>query len=76
MTRGKTLTELAVGDVAQMTRKLNPELVTSFVTLSRDRNPSHRDARFAASTVFGECIAPGMLTAAMIAAACACAPSA
>jgi 3-hydroxybutyryl-CoA dehydratase len=68
MTRGKTLAELAVGDVAQMTRTLSPALVTSFVTLSGDRNPIHRDTRFAASTVFGECIAPGMLTAALIAA--------
>ena len=68
MTRGKTLAELGVGDVAQMTRTLTPELVTSFVTLSGDGNPIHRNARFAASTVFGECIAPGMLTAALIAA--------
>ena len=68
MTRGKTLAELAIGDVAQMTRTLTPELVTSFVTLSGDRNPIHRDPQFAASTGFGECIAPGMLTAALIAA--------
>ena len=68
MTSGKTLAELAVGDAAEMTCALSPELVTSFVTLSGDRNPIHRDARFAASTPFGECIAPGMLTAALIAA--------
>jgi acyl dehydratase len=68
MTHGKTLAELAVGDVAELTHTLTPELVTSFVTLSGDRNPIHRDARFAASTAFGECIAPGMLTAALIAA--------
>ena len=34
----------------------------------RDRNPIHRDAEFAASTSFGEPIAPGILTAALVAA--------
>ena len=68
MTAGKTIAQLAVGDRAEMTCRLDPQLVASFVALSGDRNPLHRDAEFAASTVFGECIAPGMLTGALIAA--------
>jgi acyl dehydratase len=36
-------------------------MVASFVTLSGDRNPIHRDAASAASTSFREPIAPGML---------------
>ncbi len=65
---GKTIEQLAVGDGAEKTCSLNAELVASFVTLSGDRNPLHRDAEFAASTSFGEPIAPGILTAALVAA--------
>ena len=65
---GKTIEQIAVGDHAVMVCTVGAELVTSFVTLSGDRNPIHRDAAFAASTTFGEPIAPGMLTASWIAA--------
>jgi acyl dehydratase len=65
---GKTIDQIAVGDSAERACTVTAELVTGFVTLSGDRNPIHRDATFAASTAFGEPIAPGMLTAAFIAA--------
>lgn len=65
---GKTIDQIAVGDRATMTYDVSAEIVTAFVTLSGDRNPIHRDVAFAASTTFGEPIAPGMLTAALIAA--------
>jgi 3-hydroxybutyryl-CoA dehydratase len=65
---GKTIDEVSVGDKAEMSCTMSAELVMGFVTLSGDRNPIHRDAAFAASTSFGEPIAPGMLTAALIAA--------
>jgi 3-hydroxybutyryl-CoA dehydratase len=65
---GKSIDQIAVGERAQMACTMTAELVTAFVTLSGDRNPIHRDATFAASTTFGEPIAPGMLTAALIAA--------
>lgn len=68
MRPGRTLEQLAAGDGAETTCRVTPELVASFVTLSGDRNPIHRDAEFAASTRFGECIAPGMLSASLIAA--------
>jgi 3-hydroxybutyryl-CoA dehydratase len=65
---GKTIDDIAVGDSAEMSCTASADLVAAFVTLSGDRNPIHRDAAFAASTPFGEPIAPGMLTAALIAA--------
>jgi acyl dehydratase len=65
---GKTIDQITVGDRAEMALAVSADLVTGFVTLSGDRNPIHRDAEFAATTTFGEPIAPGMLTAALIAA--------
>ena len=63
---GKTIDQLAVGDHAETTCAVSADLVTGFVTLSGDCNPIHRDAAFAASTPFGEPIAPGLLTAALV----------
>ena len=65
---GKTINDISVGDRAELALTASAALVTTFVTLSGDRNPIHRDAAFAATTTFGEPIAPGMLTAALIAA--------
>src|SRR5213594_3138572 len=65
---GKTIDDVVVGDRAELTCAINADLVASFVTISGDRNPIHRDAEFAASTSFGEPIAPGILTAALVAA--------
>ena len=47
-----------------MTGRTIDELVIG----DRDHNPLHHDAEFAASTSFGEPIAPGILTAAFISA--------
>lgn len=65
---GKSIHELAVGDSAERICRLNATLVAGFVALTGDHNPLHRDADFAASTSFGKPIAPGMLTAALVAA--------
>jgi acyl dehydratase len=65
---GRTIDRIAVGDRAEMTCAVTDGLVSAFVTLSGDRNPIHRDATFAATTTFGEPIAPGMLSGALIAA--------
>lgn len=65
---GRTIDRIAVGDRAEMTCTVTADLVSAFVTLSGDRNPIHRDATFAATTTFGEPIAPGMLSGALIAA--------
>ena len=64
---GKTIEQISVGDRAETALTISADVVTAFVTLSGDRNPIHRDAKFAATTTFGEPIAPGMLTAALIA---------
>jgi 3-hydroxybutyryl-CoA dehydratase len=56
---GKSIEHIAVGERAEMACTVSAELVANFVTLSGDRNPIHRDAAFAASTTFGEPIAPG-----------------
>lgn len=65
---GTSTDQLAVGDVAEMTCSIDADLIAGFVTLTGDRNPIHRDADFAASTSFGQPIAPGMLAAALVAA--------
>jgi acyl dehydratase len=65
---GKTIDQMTVGDQAERALAVSADIVTAFVTLSGDRNPIHRDAGYAATTAFGEPIAPGMLTAALIAA--------
>lgn len=65
---GKSIEQLTAGDHAEMTCAVTADLVMGFVTLTGDRNPIHRDAAFAASTTFGEPIAPGMLSGALIAA--------
>ena len=65
---GRTIDRIAVGDRAESTCTVTADLVSAFVTLSGDRNPIHRDATFAATTTFGEPIAPGMLSGALIAA--------
>lgn len=64
----RTIDGIVVGDRAEMACTVSTELVEAFVSLSGDRNPLHHDAEFAASTVFGEPIAPGILTAALVAA--------
>ena len=66
--KGKTIDQLTVGDQAEMALAVSADIVTAFVTLSGDRNPIHRDAGHAVTTAFREPIAPGMLTAALIAA--------
>ena len=65
---GRTIDELVIGDRAELRCSINANLVASFVTISGDYNPLHHDAAFAASTSFGEPIAPGILTAAFISA--------
>jgi len=65
---GKTIDDVMVGNRAELTCSITAELVGSFVALSGDRNPLHHDATFAASTAFGEPIAPGILIAALVSA--------
>jgi acyl dehydratase len=65
---GRTIADLQAGDSAELTRRVEPDDVESFVDAVGDHNPIHSDARFAAETPFGEPIAPGVFTAGLISA--------
>ena len=66
-----TFDEIAIGDTATYTRLITNQEVEAFAAISGDHNPLHLDPDYAATTPFGECIANGMLTGALISAAIA-----
>ena len=66
-----TFDEIAIGDTATYTRLITNQEVEAFAAISGDHNPLHLDPDYAAATPFGECIAHGMLTGALISAAIA-----
>jgi acyl dehydratase len=65
---GRTIAELESGDRAELTRVVEHGDIVSFVDAVGDHNPVHSDAAYAASTPFGEPIAPGIFTAGLISA--------
>jgi acyl dehydratase len=65
---GRTVEELAEGDVAELTRVVADEDVASFVDAVGDHNPVHSDPVYAATTPFKAPIAPGIFTAGLISA--------
>ena len=65
---GRTIAELQSGDRAELTRVVEHSDIASFVDAIGDHNPVHSDAAYAASTPFGEPIAPGIFTAGLISA--------
>jgi 3-hydroxybutyryl-CoA dehydratase len=64
----RPIDELSLGDAEEITRVVTLSDVTGFVETVGDRNPVHSDPVFAASTPFGEVIAPGIWTAGLISA--------
>ena len=60
--------DLAVGQEASLTNTVTEAAITAFADISGDRNPVHVDAAYAATTMFKERIAHGMLTAGLISA--------
>ena len=66
-----TFDEIAISDTATYTRLITNQEVEAFAAISGDHNPLHLDPEYAATTAFGECIAHGMLTGALISAAIA-----
>ena len=60
--------ELQVGMEATIERVVAPGDVIQFAAVSGDHNPLHIDHDYAAKTIFGGCIAHGMLTASYISA--------
>jgi acyl dehydratase len=65
---GVTIDSIAVGDSAQITRRVTDTDIAGFVDAVGDYNPVHADRAYAASTVFKEPIAPGIWTAGLISA--------
>ena len=66
-----TFDEINLGDSTTYTRLITNQEVEAFAAISGDHNPLHLDPDYAATTSFGECIAHGMLTGALISAAIA-----
>ncbi|HSB77852.1 MAG TPA: MaoC family dehydratase [Candidatus Methylomirabilis sp.] len=65
---GRTIDQLAVGDAAELSRRVTQDDIGKFVESVGDRNPVHSDRAFAESTPFREPIAPGIWTAGLISA--------
>ena len=65
---GITIDSIAVGDSAQITRRVTDGDIAAFVDAVGDHNPVHADREYAVSTVFEEPIAPGIWTAGLISA--------
>lgn len=63
--------ELEVGQKASFHRTVGERDIQLFAEVSGDRNPVHLDAEYAATTLFKERIAHGMLSGALISAAIA-----
>jgi acyl dehydratase len=65
---GRTIDELVVGEATEMTRAITAETIREFVDATGDDNPLHSDPAFAATTRFGQVIAPGILTGGLVSA--------
>ena len=65
---GRTIEELAVGDHAEVSYAITGETIREFVDATGDNNPIHSDPTFAATSRFGQVIAPGMLTGGLVSA--------
>lgn len=63
---GRSITDLSVGEAAELSRLVRAGDIAEFVDAVGDRNPIHSDPTFAARTPFGERIAPGIWTAGLI----------
>lgn len=60
--------DLSVGQEASLSHTVTEKDIQAFADVSGDRNPVHLDAAYAATTMFKERIAHGMLSAAYISA--------
>jgi acyl dehydratase len=65
---GLTVESLRVGDTAQIIRVASEQDIAQFVDAVGDHNPIHADRDYAAGTMFGQRIAPGIWTAGLISA--------
>ncbi len=65
---GLPIDAIEVGDSAEIVRRVSAQDIAGFVDAVGDDNPLHADATYAATTTFGEPIAPGLWTAGLISA--------
>lgn len=65
---GSTIDQVEVGQVAELSRVASDGDIAGFVDAVGDHNPIHADREYAATTQFGERIAPGIWTAGLISA--------
>lgn len=63
---GRPISELQVGNRAEMVRLVTQVVIAEYVDAVHDCNPIHSDSTFAAKTSFGKLIAPGLWTAGLI----------
>lgn len=61
--------DLTIGRCESLTREVTAPLIEAFAEVSGDDNPLHLDAKYAATTRFGERIAHGALVSSFISAA-------
>jgi acyl dehydratase len=55
-----------VGEVAKLSRTVEPDDIARFTEISGDKNPLHYDAELAKTTPFGEIIVQGGVTSAIL----------
>lgn len=60
--------DLEIGMSRSLTKEITKKDIELFSEVSTDRNPVHLDEEYAGKTMFGGCIAHGMLTAGLISA--------
>ena len=65
---GKKYEEIAIGDCESVTVVVSDDKVVQFADITGDENPIHLNEDYARKSVFGERIAHGLLTAALISA--------
>ena len=65
---GRPISELTVGQTAELTRTVTSWMITEFAGAIGDENPLHSDRQFAEGVSFDEPIAPGILTGGLISA--------
>ncbi len=68
MTSGYCFEDLAVGQTASLAKTISEADIVLYSAISLDTNPVHVDAETAKHSIFGERIAHGMLSAALISA--------
>lgn len=66
--QGKTIDQIDIGQRASMRKTITEADVATFAQISGDTNPLHLDAEYAATTIFKERVAHGILTAGLISA--------